>query len=84
MQARFNLEGMHMYTYDTDYPTDMMTLDELRRRLGISSTTAYELANRDELPFPVIRVGRRFLFSRKLFDDMLRGQQRLSPARDAA
>jgi excisionase family DNA binding protein len=67
-----------MFNHDTDYPTDMMTLDELRRRLGISSTTAYELANRDELPIPVVRVGRRFLFSRQLFDDMLRGQQVLT------
>jgi len=53
--------------------TDTMTLDELRRRLGISSTVAYELANQDRLPIPVIRVGRRFLFSRKAFDALMQG-----------
>lgn len=50
---------------------DMMTLEELRHRLGISASVAYELANRNDLPIPTIRVGRRFLFSRRAYDRLL-------------
>ncbi len=50
---------------------DTMTLEELRTRLGISASVAYELANRDALPIPTIRVGRRFLFSRQAYEDLL-------------
>jgi excisionase family DNA binding protein len=52
-----------------------MTLEELRRRLGISTSVAYELANRDELPIPTIRIGRRFLFSRAAFAALLTKQK---------
>ncbi len=56
--------------------SDTMTLDELRRRLGISATVAYELANQDALPVPVIRVGRRYLVSRKAYDALMKQQHR--------
>jgi excisionase family DNA binding protein len=49
----------------------MMTLEELARRMGLGMTTVYELAKRDALPIPVVRVGRRYLFSRRAFDRLL-------------
>lgn len=58
----------------TPYSRDTMTLDELARRMGISLTVAYELARRDDLPVPVIRVGRRYLFSRHAYEALLAAQ----------
>lgn len=51
--------------------SDMMTQEEFANRLGIGMTAAYELANQDALPIPVIRVGRRFLFSRIAYERRL-------------
>ncbi len=51
---------------------DTLTLNELAGRTGISMTTAYELARRNELPVPVIRIGRRYLFSRRAFEAVIR------------
>jgi excisionase family DNA binding protein len=45
-----------------------MTLKELQERMGISPTTAYELARKDELPVPALRIGRQFLFSRRAYE----------------
>lgn len=53
---------------------DTLTLEELSRRMGISRTTAYELARRNDLPVPVIRVGRRFLFSKRAYEVLLNEQ----------
>jgi predicted DNA-binding transcriptional regulator AlpA len=53
---------------------DTMTLAELRERMGISSTSAYELASRDALPIPVIKVGRQFRFSRRAWDQLMSSQ----------
>jgi len=39
--------------------------------LGISRTAFYQAAKRDALPVPVIRVGRRLLFSRRLVEALL-------------
>jgi predicted DNA-binding transcriptional regulator AlpA len=53
---------------------DTMTLLELRTRLGLSQTSAYELASRDALPIPVIRVGRQFRFSKRAWDQLMSSQ----------
>jgi len=42
-----------------------LTVSEVAKRLGISRNLAYELAARDELPVPVIRLGRRILVPRE-------------------
>lgn len=39
--------------------TDLVTA--CRLALGVGSTTAYALAGREELPFPVYRVGRQWV-----------------------
>ncbi len=53
---------------------DTMTLEELAHRMGISLTVAYELARRNALPVPVIRVGRQYRFSRQAYDVLMSGQ----------
>lgn len=53
---------------------DTLNLEELAVRMGISLTVAYELARRDELPVPVIRVGRQYRFSRRAYDALMTGQ----------
>ncbi len=48
-----------------------LTLEEMARRLGVSRSTAYDLAKRDALPVPVIRLGRRIVVSRAALDGVL-------------
>lgn len=48
--------------------TDFLSLVEFAHLLGIGKTTAYELAQRNELPVPVLRVGRQYRVSRKAYD----------------
>lgn len=62
------------------FPKDTLTLDELAARMGISRTVAYELARADRLPVPVIRVGRRFLFSRPAYERLIEGQPSPGPS----
>lgn len=45
--------------YDLGVRTDLVTA--CRIALGVGSTTAYALAGRGELPFPVHRVGRQWV-----------------------
>lgn len=42
-----------------------MTIPEVARALGISRGLAYDLARRDNLPVPVIKLGKRMVLSRK-------------------
>ena len=49
------------------------TIPEFARRFGIARSTAYELAKRDALPVPVIKLGRRLVVSREVMDRLLAG-----------
>lgn len=51
--------------------TDTMSITELAERLGVSQSTAYELAKCNELPFPAMKVGDRVLVSRRAYDAWL-------------
>lgn len=42
-----------------------LSLEEVARALGIGSTAAYELARKNELPVPALKVGRQYRFSRR-------------------
>ena len=55
------------------------TIPEFARRFGIARSTAYELAKRDALPVPVIRLGRRLVVSREVMERLL-GVEESSPA----
>ncbi|MFC1968606.1 helix-turn-helix domain-containing protein [Chloroflexota bacterium] len=52
----------------------VMTIPEVAKVLGISRGLAYDLARRNELPVPVIKVGRRLLISSKLVERLLSGE----------
>ena len=53
---------------------ETLTLAEIADRLGLGKTTAYELARRNELPVPAIRIGRQYFFSRAAFEDLMSAQ----------
>jgi excisionase family DNA binding protein len=49
-----------------------MTIPEVAKMLGISRGLAYDLARRNELPIPVIKIGdRRMVLSRKAVEGLL-------------
>ena len=54
-----------------DRAPDTMSIEELATILGISRTFAYTLAQRDQLPVPTIRLGRRRLISRRAVEQLL-------------
>jgi excisionase family DNA binding protein len=56
------------------------TLGEVAALLGIGRSTAYELAQRDALPIPVIRLGRRMVVSRAALDRLLTADDIARPA----
>jgi len=51
-----------------------LTLAELATRLDIGMTKAYDLARRNELPVPALKVGREFRFSRLALERWLEGE----------
>ena len=57
------------------------TIPEFAERYGIARSTAYDLANCDALPVPVIRLGRRLVVSRALMERVLAGEavRRIDP-----
>lgn len=63
---------------------ETLGIEELARRLGINRSTAYQLARRNQLPVPVIRVGRRMVVSRHLLDQLLDGHHTPSQHRAEA
>ena len=52
-----------------------MTVPELAKAMGISRGLAYDLARRDALPVPVIKLGKRMVLSRKAVEELLSGKQ---------
>ena len=50
-----------------------MTIPQVAKALGISRGLAYDLARRDALPVPVIKLGRRMVLSRKAVELLLSG-----------
>jgi len=58
-------------------PTDRATatIGEVAAAFGIARSTAYELAQRDALPVPVIRLGRRLVVPRAALDRLLAAER---------
>jgi predicted DNA-binding transcriptional regulator AlpA len=50
------------------------TLDEVSQMLGLSRNATYVAAREDRLPFRVIRIGKRMMVSRAVFDRFLDGK----------
>ena len=65
---------MQQLTQATSMP-DTMTIDELARQLKINRSTAYERARLNDLPIPVIRIGRRLMVSRRAYDALMSAQK---------
>lgn len=58
---------------ETDGGRATATIPEFARRYGIARSSAYALAKKDQLPVPVIRLGRRLVVSRALMERILAG-----------
>lgn len=58
---------------------DTLTIDEVAAKLGIDRGTAYRLAKRDDLPVPVIRLGKRMVIGRAALDRVLGGESVTAP-----
>jgi excisionase family DNA binding protein len=52
-------------------PPRTMTIPEFAAVVGIPESTAYELAAKDALPVPVLRLGRRVKVSRAAVEALL-------------
>jgi excisionase family DNA binding protein len=50
-----------------------LSVEETAQRLGISRGLCYEKARRNELPVPVIRIGKRMVIPRAAVDRLLSG-----------
>lgn len=57
----------------------VMSIPEFARACSISRALAYDLARRDALPVPVIRLGRRLVLSRKAVEALLEAGKPLEP-----
>jgi predicted DNA-binding transcriptional regulator AlpA len=54
-----------------------MQITEVAKVLGISRALAYDLARRDELPVPVIKLGsKRMVVSRRSIQQLLEGNDK--------
>lgn len=62
---------------------DLLTLDELIALTGWRKTKTYEDARNGTLPFPVLRNGRRYYFSRRAYEAWRDGDATTNP-NDAA
>ncbi|MFC2059008.1 helix-turn-helix domain-containing protein [Chloroflexota bacterium] len=53
----------------------VMSIPEFAKVCSISRALAYDLARRNELPVPVIRLGRRMVLSRKAVERLLSSEE---------
>lgn len=60
-----------MTTAAQDIERMTVNIESAARMLGISRAVAYELARRDQVPVPVIRLGRRMVVSKRALEDVL-------------
>ncbi len=54
---------------------ELLSAEEMRQVLGVGRSAFYELARKNVLPVPTIRVGKRLMFSRRAVEAMLDRQQ---------
>jgi len=55
-----------------------ITIPEFAKVFSISRGLAYDLARRNELPVPVIRLGKRMVLSRKAVEGLLSAKTNLN------
>lgn len=54
-----------------DTPRQTLNIEAVGKMLGISRPVAYQLARRNELPVPVIHLGRRMVVSKIALQEVL-------------
>ena len=57
----------------------VMSIPEFAKVCSISRALAYDLARRDELPVPIIRLGRRMVLSRQAVEALLETGKQAGP-----
>lgn len=62
---------------------ETLNIEDVGKMLGISRAVAYDLARRNKLPVPVIRIGRRMVVSRRALEDLLNAHKGDDVADDA-
>jgi predicted DNA-binding transcriptional regulator AlpA len=60
-----------MATKLQDISRETLNIETAGKMLGVSRAVAYELARRDQLPVPVIRLGRRMVVSKRALEEVL-------------
>lgn len=65
-------------------PRDLMTLPEIVKRTGMARASVYQKAQRDELPWPVLRAGTRIYVSRAAYQRWLDSGQAQEPEQATA
>ena len=53
----------------------VVPIEQMSKELGIGRSLAYDLARRNELPVPVIKLGRRMVVSRAALDAVLNARR---------
>lgn len=56
---------------ETAVAPDTISMEQLAARLGISKAKAYEMAQLNEYPFPIIRIAGRVMASRRAYEQWL-------------
>lgn len=64
-----------MATSMTDLDRQTVNIEAAGKILGICRPTAYELARRDALPVPVIRLGNRMVVSKRALEELLNARK---------
>lgn len=60
-----------MVAKTTEIDRQTVNIETVGKMLGVSRPVAYELARRDQLPVPVIRLGRRMVVSKRALEEVL-------------
>ena len=60
-----------MVTTLQEISRETLNIEAVGKILGISRAVAYDLARKDQLPVPVIRLGRRMVVSRRALEKVL-------------
>jgi excisionase family DNA binding protein len=54
--------------------TATYSVDEVAQLLGVNRLTVYQAIQRQETPFPIVRIGRRIVIPRAAFNRVLEGE----------
>jgi excisionase family DNA binding protein len=64
-----------MVSKGADVDRQTVNLDTVAKVLGVSRPVVYDLARKDQLPVPVLRIGRRMVVSKRALEALLDAQK---------